>query len=177
MGHIKYCCLQILLAPRNNFFRAGGAAAARAPEIKFFCGRILGQKFIIKNFIRTAAIVFCLPILGVAQTFVKPGDTGTIEFPIGNDSESVALAEGAEITVDAPSYFIVKNTSVLGPVSEDPAQTKTFIVNYEIGQDAPDGSFSTKLNFSATTLPIDPAPDTVSASVDFIRNFNFSLVA
>ena len=167
MGHIKYCCLQILLAPRNNFFRAGGAAAARAPEIKFFCGRILGQKFIIKNFIRTAAIVFCLPLIGVAQTFVKPGDTGSIEFPIGNDSESVALAEGAEITVDAPAYFIVKNTYILGPVSEDPGQTKTFIVTYEIGQDAPDGSFSANLKFKATTLPISPDPDTVLASVGF----------
>lgn len=165
------------MAPTKNFTRARAVGASGAAEKakNFFC-RILGQKIIINKFLHTAVIVFCLPLIGLAQTFVKPGDTGAINFPIENDIESVALAEGAEITVDAPSYFTVKNTSILGPSSKDPGQTKTFVVNYEIGQDAPDGSFSANLNFKATTLPIVPDPATLTAKVDFIRNFLTSSV-
>ena len=167
---------QIFMATRNNFFRAGGAAAARAPERKFFCGRIFGQEFIIKYFLHTAVIVFCLPLVGLAQTFVKPGDTGAIEFPIYSEATSFEAAEGVKILTNAPSFFIVKNTSILGPSSIQPAGTKNFVVDYEIGSDAQEGPFTVDLNVNMDSLNVHPDTATLTASVDFFRNFSFSYV-
>lgn len=105
--------MKIRLRPGNNSHRArAGGAAGAAKRNNFFC-RIFGHKFIIKNLLHTAAIVFCLPIAGWTQTcFVKPGDTGSIELPIENDIDSVADLEGAGIIVEAPSDFAVEATSV-----------------------------------------------------------------
>ena len=157
--------MQIFLAPRNNIFRASAEGAARTSEIKFFCGRIFGQEFIIKNFILTAAIVFSLPLFGLAQTFVKPGDTGTIEFPIYSDATSFEAAEGVQILANAPSFFIVKNTSILGPSSIQPAGTKNFVVAYEIGSDAQEGPFTVDLNVNMDSLNVYPDTATLTASV------------
>ncbi|MBI2447375.1 MAG: hypothetical protein HYV48_02425, partial [Candidatus Omnitrophica bacterium] len=54
MGHVKSWWGHIFMAPRNNFFRAIGAASARAPENNI-C-RIFGAKIIIKKFLFIAAI-------------------------------------------------------------------------------------------------------------------------
>jgi hypothetical protein len=164
---IPHSSLHIFLAPRNSLFRARAEGAAGAAERKNFFCIILGAKIIIKNLIRTAAIVFCLPLVGTAQIFVRPGDTGAIEFPIYSDATSVEPAEGVTILTEAPSLFIVKNTSILGPSFIQPAGTKNFIVDYEISPDATEGPFEVVLNVNMDSLNVYPDTDTLTTSVDF----------
>lgn len=104
----------------------------------------------------------------LGTTFVKPGDTGRIEFPIENDIASdFSSLEDVQISINAPSHFIVKGTSLLGPNSIQPAQTQTFVVDYEISSTAPEGSFDVTLNVGMTTTDVDPDPSTLASVVTF----------
>lgn len=96
-----------------------------------------------------------------AVTFVKPGDTGSMILPVKNVSESISDMEGAEIKVTAPSYFIVKGTSLLGPQAISPNNSYIFKVFYEISSTATDGSFDVNLKVKTTTSNCIPkSPDT-----------------
>ncbi len=99
--------------------------------------------------------------LSYSATIVTPGETGSIQFPIENDSLSTGSAENMEILVDAPSYFIVHNTSILGPVSIPSGNIQTFTIDYEIENNAPAGSFDVVFKTTSTIDNIYPLDDTL----------------
>ncbi len=98
--------------------------------------RILDFEKIASPALRSAGLaIFALawPICAMGQasgqTFVKPGATGSIQIPIQNDATSVDDAADVQISVIAPAFFTVANTSTVGPLSITAGQTNTFVVN------------------------------------------------
>ncbi|HDL64120.1 MAG TPA: 6-bladed beta-propeller, partial [Proteobacteria bacterium] len=101
----------------------------------------------------------------VFATIVEPGDTGSIIFPVKNAVESVGNMEGVEIEVNAPSIFIVKGTSLLGPQTISPNNSYSFKVYYKISSSAPPGIFEVKLKIKPTTPNCIPKPPDTSWEV------------
>lgn len=102
-----------------------------------------------------------------AEVFVKPGDVNFIEFPIEHLLDSAADIENLELSIVGPTDFIVQATSIKGPVTLSPGQSKTFRIDYEIAAGAPEGPFNVELSFTATTEDVDPKLDDLDTSVDF----------
>ena len=107
-----------------------------------------------------------------AQPFVAPGDTGSIEYPLENSSASNADLEDAMLDVDHPTHFVVKSASIRGPHSIPPAQTYSFVVEYEIAANAPEGSFDVTLKPRSPSESIDgvdvtPDLSTLDTQVSF----------
>lgn len=127
------------------------------------------------GFLLGSCALALFPAILAAQTFVRPGDTGSIDFPIESDVESAVLAEGVEVTVEAPAHFTVKGTSIKGPLTIAPGETKTFTIDFEIAADAPDGSFDAVLKVSMVTTEVDPDPETLDTRVNIIRKRPSSL--
>ena len=115
------------------------------------------------------AISVALPVFVYAQetTFAQPGDTGSIEYPVGNLLESDGPLEGARMEVDKPAFFTVTGVSVLGPDTIPPAVVKTFVVEYEIGEGAPEGPFTVTLRPRAETENVEPVMSALDTSVSF----------
>jgi hypothetical protein len=101
------------------------------------------------------------------QTFVKPGATGSIQIPIQNDATSVDDAADVQISVIAPAFFTVANTSTVGPLSITAGQTNTFVVNYVIAPDAPDGPFDAVFNVTMTNVRTAPTLSVLTSTINF----------
>lgn len=108
--------------------------------------------------------------------YVNPGDLGTIKFQIESSTESADVAAGVQTTVEAPTQFIVKDTSIRGPSDIAIGQTNTFVIDYEIAADATDGPFKVLLKVGMPVENVDPALKTLETSVDFIGNYLISVV-
>lgn len=120
-------------------------------------------------------LMTCLTISGgraYAETFVAPGDVGTIEYPLQNSSISDAVLQDATLEYQAPAHFIVKTASIRGPHSIPPAETFSFIVEYEIAAGAPEGPLEIILqprspSSSDEEVEVAPALTTLDTSVSF----------
>lgn len=101
---------------------------------------------------------------GVAfgQTFVKPGDSGSIELPIENVLPTDGPAEGVEIFASvepaafAPHVTVSGVGSVLGPLNIAAQQTQTFVIQYAVGPNAPEGSFDVVIHADMITVGVVP---------------------
>ena len=121
-------------------------------------------------FSAVAAVGLFVGSAAAADTFVKPGDTGTIELPLKNDAAGVSAGkiENVSVSVTVPaqyqSHFTVtgitlKNDPSSPPTSFDFDEAKTFVIAYTIGPDAPDGSFDAVLtvNTPGQAVKFNPA--------------------
>jgi len=100
-----------------------------------------------------------------AENFLKPGDTGQLQFQVQHLTESGGDIEDLTVTVNAPAHFVVKGTSILGPLNAAAGETKTFAVDYEIAADAPEGAFTVGLHGVSSSEDMDP--ETVATEVLF----------
>jgi len=104
---------------------------------------------------RARAVVAILSLLvgpaDAADNFVKPGDTGSINWEFRNDAQSGGPMTGVILSVTAPAQFVKQGTSQLGPVDIPAGQSYTFRVDYSIAADALDGSFQVGLHLAQTT--------------------------
>lgn len=127
--------------------------------------------------VRHISLIFIACFVAVvsvhAQTFVAPGDTGSIEYPLNNSSISDAALEDAELQYAAPAHFIVKSASIRGPHSIPPAETYSFVVEYEIAAGAPEGSFNVTLkprSPSTSDETVTVAPDLATLDTQVIAS-------
>jgi len=126
-----------------------------------------------------AILVVALPMEINAQTtlFVRPGDTGQLELPVANATDSDGDMEGVTVEVAAvsnPAAFRVLPTSILGPMTIPPAapgsEPFVFRVDYEIPidafpPDAPDGTI--EVTFRRRTSNENVIPPTRDTLVSF----------
>jgi len=117
-----------------------------------------------------AAVLLAGP--AVAQNFVKPGDTNSIEIPVENFAGSMVPLKGVRVDVEAPAHFIIKATSIKGPVNILPgaAEEKIFKIDFEIAANAPEGAFEVSLKVRMDSTGTEPAPTTLDTLVLFTSN-------
>lgn len=65
--------------------------------------------------------LFAVPA-SAADCFAKPGDAGQIQFQIQHLTESGGDIASPTVTVNAPAQFIVKGSSILGPLDAAPSR-------------------------------------------------------
>jgi len=128
------------------------------------------------------AVFFAVAAVGLfvgpaaAQTFVKPGDEGTIEFPIENILPTDGPAEGVKISARVePAEFASAVTideagSTIGPLDVASGQTRTFVVKYIVGSGAPEGSFNIVLHADMITVGASPDLTDPASDVLFARH-------
>lgn len=118
-----------------------------------------------------------------ADNFVKPGDTGTIELPLKNDSANVSAGqiENVSVSVTVPSQYqshftvtgiTLKNDPSSLPTSFDFDVAKTFVIAYTIGPDIPEGSFEAVLTVNTPDQFVGFTPAGRDTSV---RSASFSV--
>jgi hypothetical protein len=99
---------------------------------------------------------------GYAVTIVAPGDTGSLILPVKNYVDSIANMDEVKIEVTAPSYFIIKGTSLRGPKTILPNDSYSFQIDYEISSIAIAGDFDVKLTLKTATQNCIPKPPDTS---------------
>ena len=104
-----------------------------------------------------------------ADVVVKPGDAGSIVFPVKNSSLSLEAMKDAEVEVSAPyaPYFVVQDTSLFTNGSISVADTFLSRIDYKVETNAPHGEFDVIFGVNGTNyfMPVDG----VSTSVCTIK--------
>lgn len=118
---------------------------------------------------------------GQTQGFVKPGDEGTVAFPMENDSTSGLDAFGVQLAVRVEPASLADRIQINGvtvqeggnlPTNIAKAQTRTAIVSYTITNAARDGdSFQVFLDVEIPDQVVVQDPATWNTSVKF-RNYS-----
>ena len=82
-----------------------------------------------------------------AEILGKSGDIGSITVPIANNPLSFA-ADNVRITISAPPGLDLQvlGTSQLGPLAVSPGTTALFLIDYQIGPNATDGSYELQIH-------------------------------
>jgi hypothetical protein len=131
----------------------GVGGQSRSGWVKTICGAI----FLLSAVFSSAS----------AQIVASQGSAGTLTWPVTATNDTVMTLDGAQISVDAPSYFNVQASSIKGPVSIAAGQTQNFTVDYLIGT-LPQGTTGFTVNLHLTFGAPNVAAKPRDTSVMFI---------
>ncbi|MBI5202960.1 MAG: LamG domain-containing protein, partial [Elusimicrobia bacterium] len=109
--------------------------------------------------------------LAAAQNVVGPNSAGTIQWTVSATQDTAMTLDGVQITIDAPSYFTVQPTSVLGPVSILAGGNKVFSIDYQLN-DAPSDVTDFQVNLHASFGQSNVAANIRDTSVSFTVNLS-----
>src|SRR5258708_15679204 len=98
---------------------------------------------------------------GWTDLFVRPGDSGTVDWSVQNDPQSVDDAQAVKVVVDAPNFFQVQGNSDLGPATINRGASKTFHINYQVSPGFQSGSISVSFALSLTNVIVRPPVDSL----------------
>ncbi len=131
-------------------------------------------------FVAIAAVCLFVGPAAATDKFVKPGDEGTIEFPLENDSSSGQDATGVQLTlrvepasmadrIQFNGTTVKEDSNAALPITIAVGQTRTLVVSYTIlnPEGAGDGSFQVFLDASIPDQIVSPDPSTWDTSIRF----------
>lgn len=117
---------------------------------------------------------------------VQPGATGSLEFPLTIDANSADDGGDAEISFDLPASLngqltigaiTIKESGQPQPVTIPKGQTRTFAINYSIGNNPPEGTHTATLKVFMSNVRIEGGLNSLDTSVNFtIRSGAFPYI-
>jgi len=95
---------------------------------------------IMRTFLTSLCIpLFCATAALADTTYVKPGDTGVITWPITGEQDSISTITGVRVIADASTCFSDTTQSQRQAIAVTAGQTQNIQIGYKIADDAQDG--------------------------------------